>query len=84
MVREIIETAKCDICGSDDDVENVTIIVGGRSAETDLCATHGKPIRAAMDAGREVKGAKPGKKVTPARSAAHSVIPIEDIPELNP
>ncbi|MFB7185186.1 hypothetical protein ACFCZT_07675 [Streptomyces sp. NPDC056230] len=80
----MVELAKCDICGSDDDVQDVTIIMGDRSVRTDLCQTHAEPLGPIMDAGEEVKGARAGKKAAPARAAGHSVIPIEDIPELNP
>lgn len=87
MVRQQIEIAKCDLCGSEEGVEEVTITMGGRTVRVDLCSDDAGPLAPMMDVGEEVKGGKVGRKSSkaPARPAGHAVVAIEDfMPESQP
>ncbi|MFI8890492.1 hypothetical protein [Streptomyces paradoxus] len=75
-----VEIAKCDVCGSDDDVSEAVVTLDGDTREIDLCREHKGPLAEVMVKGRPVEQIRaPRKRATP-KKVAHSVVPIEDLP----
>ncbi|MCP9207823.1 hypothetical protein [Streptomyces cucumeris] len=74
MAKEVIELVRCDVCGTDDDVEGFTIIRGGKPKDVDLCGEHRGPLVELYGLG--VEQAAPRTKKS-ARTG-HAVVAIED------
>jgi len=74
VVRELIELARCDVCGSDEEVEGFTVSRGGKPKDVDLCGEHKAPLVELYDLGTDRKAPKPRK----APASKHAVVAIED------
>lgn len=74
MAKEVIELVRCDVCGTDDDVEGFTIIRGGKPKDVDLCGEHRGPLVELYGLGVEQAAPQPKKS---ARTG-HAVVAIED------
>jgi hypothetical protein len=75
MAREVTETASCDVCSSQEDIQAFTLGTDGRTVVVDLCPKDAKPILAVMEKGSE----KPRTVTRTNVRQGHSVVPIEDV-----
>lgn len=73
MVRKIVEQQMCNVCESEEEVEECSIRIGPRSANYDLCATHRKGLEEILET---VRPNEPIKKKRNSRAVWNP----EDIP----
>lgn len=72
MAKEVI--SRCDVCGTNEEVEEFKIERKGVAKLVDLCVEHGKPVVEVFELG--ATGTKvPARR---GRPSSHSVVPIED------
>lgn len=77
-MREVVEHASCDVCGSVEAIESFTIVHNRRTVIVDACVKHAEPIHALIDAGSD----KPTRQTkAPTERGGHAVVPIEDLQE---
>jgi hypothetical protein len=71
VAKEVI--SRCDVCGTTEGVEEVSITIGGEARTVDLCENDRAPVLKVFEVGQGVKPKKRGGR------SAHAVVPIEDL-----
>lgn len=73
MAKEVI--SRCDKCGTSEDVQEITIIIGGDTKTVDLCPGDLGPVVEVFELG----AAEQSKSKQRRGRSAHAVVPVEDL-----